>query len=89
MTETFETPDLGLIAALHSLHIPIVDKYAQGPQMFYIFEQTDELTEIVDSYHNNTLSLPALSYFFSIKEIKRQVKNFLFPRQSGQDTRKV
>lgn len=81
MTETFETPDMGLVAALHSLHIPVVDKYSRGAQMFFAFEQTDELLGIVEDYQGNTLSLPALSYSNSIKEIKRQVNNFMFPKK--------
>lgn len=69
----FETPDLGIISALHCVHAPIVNRYVKEGKVYFVFEGLPEVMQTVDDYQSNQLNVSALSYFDSLREVKRQI----------------
>lgn len=73
MTDTYSTTDLELAAVLaQSQGMPDV---LGDRKKTFVFERSNELMEIVDSYYHKQLMLEPQAVFGTYKQLKRRIYN--------------
>ena len=66
--------DLGLAAALVSAgHTVVTTEHEPSGRVSFIFTPSDELTEAINQYWSNQLTVPARTYSDNIKVLKNMI----------------
>ncbi len=72
--ETTQIRDLGLAAALVSLEFKIIKtERDSNARTYFIFNDSNELQQVVSSFWSNTLDVKARYYFDAIKMLKSRI----------------
>ena len=70
----FRTSDLALATALCVLGVAIeAMQQSDGQRMFFIFNKSDKLTDLVNRFWRNELLVDPLAYFNQLKVLKTRI----------------
>jgi hypothetical protein len=70
----FRTSDLALATALCVLGMAIeAMQQSDGQRMFFIFNKSDKLTDLVNRFWRNELLVDPLAYFNQLKVLKTRI----------------
>jgi len=71
----FRTSDFPLVAAL-SVWLPIeaVD-HADAHRAYFLFKKTEELNNLIESFHRRELRVEPQAYFHAMKTVKSRLYN--------------
>lgn len=70
----FNTSDLGLASALVSVGVRLMDLDKSNlRRVEFVFEDTEEIKQLVDDYWANNLRVSPLTYFNSMKMLKNRI----------------
>jgi len=70
----FYTSDLGLASAMVSVGIPLISLDKSNPKRVeFVFEETKELQEAINSYWSSDLLVSPLTYFNAMKMLKNRI----------------
>lgn len=75
MDEMVEVKDLGLIAALTLLGFSAREIFKEDKTVFYMYDNTDEIVDIMERYSRNDLPVDAQQYSMTIKSVKANIYN--------------
>lgn len=79
MDERFKTADIQLAAALLTagcLYLTTEpDRDARGNRAFFVFENNDEIDDMIAAYMNDTMELPPRELFARMRELKGMASN--------------
>lgn len=71
--EFYRTSDFALAVVL-SLSFPINDIDKENPRRaYFVFEQTKELSEMVDSYYRDDLKISPMAFFNQMRALKARL----------------
>ena len=71
---TISIRDLGVAAALVACEFEIVDTYlVKDGRMYFVFEETAALDDVVNRFYTDTLETKARKYFDAIKTLKGRI----------------
>lgn len=69
----YKTKDIGLVAGLiEKGHTPR-ERMMEGTDVFFIFDDGDDVQEIVENYFNNRLEVDAYSFANALKAVKKSM----------------
>lgn len=69
----YETPDLGLTATFVSLGYPIKGLLTKKGRVYFTFEYSKHLIEMVGKYFGEGVEVNAKTYYYTLRDLKKQI----------------
>lgn len=69
----YETPDLGLTATFVTLGYPVKGILVKGTKVFFTFEYSKHLIELVGKYFGEGVEVNAKTYYYTVRDLKKQI----------------
>lgn len=69
----YETPDLGLSAALITMGYIMQGMHFTGDRAFFTFEKDPTIMDIINSYTIGSLEVEAKSYYYNLRDLKKAI----------------
>ena len=74
MNETYKTTDMALATVL-SMNFPVRELINKNGRGTFIFDNTDELQELVNAFWNKQIKVEPIALFDALKSIKNRLYN--------------
>lgn len=70
----YETPDLGLTATFVTLGFPIKGLLQKRGRVYFTFEYSKHLIELVGKYFGEGVEVNAKTYYYTLRELKGEIR---------------